>query len=72
METLELTFVTEAGKNLRITIDNPVSPLDPAQVKQAMEEIIAANVFVDVEGNGLVEAKSARIVARQVTPIEIN
>lgn len=71
MKTLELTFVSEGDKRVRITVDEPADSLDPAQVKAAMDEIIASDVFVDTDGNGLVAAYSARIVERNVTPIEI-
>lgn len=71
MKTLELSFLSEADKTVRITIDQPVDPIEPAQVKAAMVEMIASNVFLDSDGNRLTEAKSARIIERNVTPIEI-
>ncbi|WP_062108658.1 DUF2922 domain-containing protein [Bacillus niameyensis] len=71
MKTLELSFLSEMEKTVRITIDQPVEPIDPAQVKAAMDSIIAANVFLDTDGNALTEARSARIIERNVTPIEI-
>ncbi|MFB6468817.1 DUF2922 domain-containing protein [Cytobacillus sp. Hz8] len=69
-KTLELQFTTDLGKSLTISVDAPKEPVDPVQVKQAMEEIIAANVFYGSNGK-TVAAKGARIVERNVTDYEI-
>ncbi|MED4206821.1 DUF2922 domain-containing protein [Neobacillus mesonae] len=69
-KTLELQFGTEFGKTARITVDNPKEPIDEAAVKQAMEQIIAADVFFTPSGN-LSVAKGVRVVDRNVTEYEI-
>lgn len=72
MRTLELLFVTEEGKTVRLSVDNPKEPVDPLQVKTAMESIIAANAFIDNDGNAYESYKGARLIERNVTVLEIN
>ena len=69
-KTLELQFVTEGGNNARLSIDNPKEPIEEAAVKQAMEEIIAAEVFYTTGGK-FVSAKGARVIERNVTDYEL-
>jgi Protein of unknown function (DUF2922) len=69
-KTLELQFVTELGKTARLSLDNPKEPIDEAAVKQAMEQIIAADVFTSASGR-YVEAKGARVVDRNIVEYEI-
>jgi hypothetical protein len=68
--TLELQFATELGGTARITVDNPKEPVDPALVKQSMEQILTAGVFYSNTGN-LVSIKGARLIERNVTDFEI-
>ena len=68
-KSLELTFVTDTGKLSRLSIDNPKEPIDPVAVKQAMDQIIAANVFETMNGD-LASAKEARVIERHVTAYE--
>ena len=69
-KSLELTFVTDSGKLSRLSIDNPKEPIDPAAVKLAMEQIVAADVFES--GNGhFVSPKEARVIERNVTAYEL-
>ncbi|MEH7522615.1 DUF2922 domain-containing protein [Bacillus sp. JJ1503] len=69
-KSLELTFVTDSGKLSRLSIDNPKEPVDPAAVKLAMEQIIAADVFQTMNGT-LASAKEARVIERNVTAYEL-
>lgn len=69
-KTLELQFGTEFGKTARISVDNPKEPIDEAAVKQAMEQIISADVFTTSSGK-LAAVKGARVVDRNVTEYEI-
>ena len=68
-KTLELTFVTNMGKQARISVDNPKDSLDDQTVKNAMEEILAANIFLSQNGV-LAEIKGARVIERNVTEFE--
>ena len=66
---LELVFENELAKNVTISLDNPIYPVDPAAISAAMDEIIAQNAFTSSGGN-LVAKKSARVVDRTVETIE--
>lgn len=70
-KSLELTFMTNMGKQARISIDNPKEPVDETTVKQAMEEMLAANIFQNQNG-ALAEIKGARVIERNVTEYEIS
>ena len=70
LKTLELRFENEEGKNVTISLDSPVEPVDPAEINAAMDEIIAQNAF-DSSGGELVAKKDARVVERNVTVIEL-
>jgi Protein of unknown function (DUF2922) len=69
-KTLELQFGTDLGKVARLTVDNPVEPVDVAALKLAMESIIASNAFFSAYGD-LVSVGGARVVERNVTEYEI-
>lgn len=69
-KTLELLFVTENGKQARLTVEQPIEPIDPAVVKAAMEQIIASNAFYSTNGN-FTAVGGARVVERNVTDYEL-
>jgi len=70
LKTLELRFENEEGKNVTISLDSPIEPVDPAAIHAAMDEIIAQNAF-DSSGGELVAKIGARVVERNVTIIEL-
>jgi hypothetical protein len=69
MKTLELTFNAEFG-TARIAIRNPKEPIDPAQVKAVMNQLVAADVFQTSNGD-LVSPKSARVIDRETQDIKL-
>jgi hypothetical protein len=69
MKTLELTFNAEFG-TARIAIRNPKEPIDPAQVKAVMNQIVTADVFKSANGD-LISPKSARVIDRETQDIEL-
>jgi hypothetical protein len=69
-KTLELQFATEMGGTARLTIDNPKEPVNTVAVKDSMNKIITAGVFLSPTGN-FVSIKGARVVERNVTDYEI-
>lgn len=69
-KTLELQFRTQLGKTARVSIDEPVEPVDTVQVKQVMDTLIATNVFQSTSG-ALVSAEGARVIERNVTEYEV-
>ncbi len=66
--TLQMSFVTELGRTVSISIPDPKPGVTEAEVQQAMQTIIDENVFTSASGN-LVQIKAAKIVAREVTPL---
>ncbi|KMJ60097.1 hypothetical protein AB685_04470 [Bacillus sp. LL01] len=70
MFTLELLFLNEEGSTVKISVDDPKTDLTPVEIEQAMDTIIAADVFTSKGGN-FVEKDGARIIERNVTDFEI-
>lgn len=60
-QTLQMTFLTEAGTRTTISLDNPKDTLTQAEVTAAMDQVIAKNIFNTVGGD-LVSKHSAQIV----------
>jgi hypothetical protein len=48
--TLQLQFLTDQNKKVRINIPNPRQPVDPNAVQQAMDTIVAKNIFALPQG----------------------
>lgn len=71
MKTLQLIFENEDGKNATYTLNDPVEPADPEDVKAAMETVIEQDVF-NTNGGRLVKVKAAKIVDREVEEIELD
>ena len=69
-KTLELVFITDIGKQARLSIEQPIEPIDLVKVKEAMEEIISSNAFFSANGN-LSAVGSARLIERNVTDYEL-
>ncbi|WP_059170301.1 DUF2922 domain-containing protein [Bacillus sp. FJAT-27445] len=69
-KTLELSFMTEAGKVSKLTIDNPKEPIDLAVVKRSMDQIILAGIFATSNGN-YTAVEGAKVIERNVTEYEI-
>ncbi|OES46738.1 hypothetical protein BA724_00810 [Domibacillus iocasae] len=67
-KTLQLQFTTAGGGTSSITIDAPAEPVNAAAVQQAMDAIIASNVFITTTGS-FVSAKGASLIDREVTEI---
>ncbi|MBB5323888.1 hypothetical protein HNQ34_000980 [Anoxybacillus tepidamans] len=69
-KSLELQFVNQQGKVVRIAIDNPVEPVNAQQVSSVMDAIIAANIFTS-SGGDLVGKQGARLLQREVTEVAL-
>lgn len=48
--TLQLTFMTDQDKKVRISIPNPKQPLDANAVSQAMDLIVSKGIFAFPQG----------------------
>ena len=69
-KTLVLQFVNTMNKTSTLSIENPIEPVDPVKVNAAMDQIIAANVFI-TSGGELMTKKGAYVVERNVDDIEL-
>lgn len=68
-KTLELKFSTSAGKTKTMSVKEPILNLTSENTQQAMDKIIALNLF-EIDGmNPYAEKVSARYVERVLTPI---
>ncbi|WP_243291684.1 DUF2922 domain-containing protein [Bacillus sp. FJAT-47783] len=70
-KTLELQFLNEEGKTVRLSIEDPKDSLTPAEIASAMDTILSSNVFISTGGK-FVSKKGAREIERQVTEIAIS
>lgn len=70
-QVLQLTFANTAGNTMTININDPKPNLTEAEVNAAMQTIIGQAVF-SKDGFLYNVKKSARIVDRNVTTIELN
>lgn len=70
MKKIELRFRNADDKLVRFELDNPVDPIDPVVVNEAMDAIIQENVFTS-SGGDLLTKESARIVEQIVEEIEL-
>lgn len=62
---LELYFLTEMGRTVRIVVHDPKDDLTEEEIETAMQTIIDANAFYTAGGE-LVASKEARLVERNV------
>lgn len=71
MKKLELKFKNQEDKIVTYSLDHPIEPVDSAAINEAMDEIIAQNVFSSTGGE-LVAKASARVVEQNIEDIEMN
>ncbi|MCD8511022.1 MAG: DUF2922 domain-containing protein [Bacillus sp. (in: Bacteria)] len=67
---LEMLFLNEGGKNVTISVDDPMEPVNAQAVSDAMDTILLQNVFVSAQGY-LVQKRGARVVERKVEAVDI-
>lgn len=68
-QRLELNFVKTDGASARISLPNPDTSLEAEAVQNAMESMIATDVFAP-GGVALAAAQSARIVTTEITELD--
>jgi hypothetical protein len=49
--SLQLEFLTDQNKKVRVTVDNPKLPIDSAAVGSAMDLLVAKSIFAFAQGN---------------------
>lgn len=68
-KSLELRFLTSIGKNRTLSVKDPLPDLTTEQTREAMESIVAQNMF-NKDGVDLYTAvKGARYIERTVEDI---
>jgi hypothetical protein len=67
---IELIFKNLEGRNVTLSLDDPIEPVNPVQVSQVMDQVIAQGAFIST-GGPLVSKYAARVVERSVDDIEL-
>ncbi|RXJ01636.1 DUF2922 domain-containing protein [Anaerobacillus alkaliphilus] len=65
---IELIFKNEIGRNVMISLDDPIEPVDSAKVSLVMDLVLAEGAFVS-NGGFLVSKVGARVVERNVEQV---
>lgn len=65
---LEMDFLDEANKTVRVTLDDPKEDITPEEIETAMESIINLGTLSSKEGD-IVGVGKARIVTTNVDEI---
>lgn len=70
METkkLEMIFLSAAGKNFTLAVDNPREDLEVDEIESSMNKVIEANVFA-IDNHDLKGIGKARYVTRTVEDV---
>jgi hypothetical protein len=56
-----MTFTSQAGRNVTITLENPRADLTAAEIEAAMDLVIARNIFTS-SGGDLVIKQDIKII----------
>ena len=70
-KVLELLFENEEGKTVSYTLNDPIEPVNEADVNMAMDAVIEQHAFSS-SGGEVIKKQSARIVERTVTEITLS
>lgn len=65
-KTLELIFIANDGKTIRLTVNDPREDLDEETIKNVMDQIVTADIFQNANGASIAAVKEARIVQRDI------
>jgi hypothetical protein len=69
-QVLEMVFTNEGQKNFTISLNDPKTDLSPAEVKAAMDTIIAKNIF-KTSGGDVIQVAGARIISKETTELQL-
>ena len=67
---LVMNFKTVLGKKVAISVDNPREDLNESEIKTAMENILAKNIFT-ANGDDLVSCVDAKVVETGTTDYDL-
>jgi len=65
---LQLIFKNAQGRNVTLTVSNPVVPVNSEEVQNAMDLIVNKNIFL-TSGGEIQEKVGAQLITREVTEI---
>ncbi|MGM0873365.1 MAG: DUF2922 domain-containing protein [Bacillota bacterium] len=69
-KVLELQFLNTEGKIVKVNVDSPNEPINNLAINTAMDNILAANIFISTGGE-FVSKKGARVIERNVTDLSL-
>ncbi len=69
-KTLELLFENEEGRQVTVSVDQPIEPVDADAVASSMQSIVNGNSLIS-SGGDIVSIRGARVVERYVNVIEL-
>ncbi|HHT51322.1 MAG TPA: DUF2922 domain-containing protein [Eubacteriaceae bacterium] len=67
---LEMTFKNESGRSSKISVDNAKDDLTEVEVNQAMDDILANNIFI-TSGGDLIEKVKAELITTEVQEFQM-
>ena len=67
-QQLQMVFRTAGGRRVTLSLDDPLETLDATTVQNAMNTIVAKNIFTSSTGD-LVGVIEARIVSRETVQL---
>lgn len=70
-ESITMSFLTSLNKTVRIQIPDPKTPVDPVAVNQAMDAIVAADIFAFANGR-IVKKVAAALNTSDSTSIALS
>jgi hypothetical protein len=71
MKTLELVFTTAGGGTARLSVPEPVLPVNQTEINRVMDLIITRNVF-ETNTGAFSAKKAVRVVDHAVTDIPLS
>lgn len=67
---LEMAFADGEGKQFKLTLNEPREDITETEVRQAMDDVVAKNIFYTAVGD-VVSVIGARIITTVVDELEI-
>lgn len=67
---LEMIFKNQMDRKIKISLDNPRADLTEAEVRAAMDDIVARNIFSSTGGD-LIAVSGARVVTTNINELNV-
>lgn len=65
-----MSFKTELGKKISLTLDDPRTNITKEEIKAAMNTVVASNIF-SISGTDIVEALDAKVVTTNTKDFDV-